>query len=363
VSLSPSKEHQVSRSTALQPPHRRRTVTFVAAVLALALAMLAGPIAPADASYDHRGPSVAVANRGSGDLSVIDAETLAVESFDLPGNAEPMYVSHDTRNDRVLVGDRASSTIIALDDETYEVVDTVEVGAGVFHQWLDVRRRQLWVVGDTSNTVTVVDSRHLEVVATIDIPNDLVARGGKPHDVFVSGRRAFVSILGLDDGTGVVLQYSTRNFDETGRVTTGADPHLFVTGNRLYVASQGGSKVSRFRANSLELVETITVPSAHGIYVTNRNEVIVTNIAGGGTDAVWELNRRLTRVEDVTDTGYPTPHNVTVSSNVGGNRQVFVTHSGSSANQVSAIPIGRGGFGEPHTVTVGTNPFGLAFVR
>lgn len=351
------------RPTAHRPPTRRRKATFLAAALALVLAMLAGPIAPADASDDHRGPSVAVANRGSGDLSVIDAETLAVETFDLPGVAEPMYVSHDTRNDRVLVGDRASSTVVALDDETYEVVDTVAVGEGVFHQWLDARRRQLWVVGDTSNRVTVVDSRNLDVITTIDIPADLVARGGKPHDVFVSGRRAFVSILGLDDGTGMVLQYSTRHFEETGRVTTGDDPHLFVTGNRLYVASQDGNEVTRFRANSLDEVETIGVPAAHGIYVTNRGEVIVTNIAGGGADAVWELNRRLTRVEYVTDTAAPTPHNVTVSRNVGGNRQVFVTHSGADADQVSVIPISRRGFGDGQLVTVGVNPFGLAFVR
>lgn len=352
----------MSISTAHHSSNRRRSVALIAALLALIVTMVAGPVAPADASDDHRGPSVAVANRGSGDLSVIDAETLAVEAFDLPGEAEPMYVSHDTRNGRVLVGDRASSTVVAFDDETYDVVGKVGVGDGVFHQWLDVRRRQLWVVGDTSNTVTVVDSRHLDVVATIDIPTDLVDRGGKPHDVFVSGRHAFVSILGLDDGTGLVLQYSTRTFDEIGRVTTGADPHLFVTGNRLYVASQGAGEVSRFRANSLELVATIAVPAAHGIYITNRGEVIVTNITGGGTDAVWELNRRLTRVADVTDTGAPTPHNVTVTGNVGNGRQVFVTHSGATADKVSVIPLGRRGFGDGQLVSVGLNPFGLAFV-
>ena len=336
--------------------------TVVAVVLALVMSAAVGPIDPAGASDEQRSPSVAVANRGSGDLSVIDVETLTVETFDLPGDAEPMYVNHDSRHDRVLVGDRASSTIVALDDETYEVVDTVDVGDGVFHQWLDVRRRQLWVVGDTSNTVTVVDSRHLDVVATIDMPADLVALGGKPHDVFVAGRYAFVSFLGLDDGSGVVVQYSTRTFDETNRVTTGEDPHLFVTGNRLYVASQGGEEVTRFRANGLEAVQTIAVPAAHGIYVTNRGEVVVTNIAGGGTDAVWALNRRLTRVDDVTDTGAPTPHNVTVTHGVGGERDVFITHSGAAADQVSVIPLGRQGFGDGELVTVGLNPFGLAFV-
>lgn len=334
-------------------------------VLALVAALVVALLAPASGAGasgydDDRGPSVVVANRGSGDLSVIDVATYEVETIDLAGDAEPMYVSHDRRFDRVLVGDRSSNTVVALDDETYEVVGTVEVGDGVFHQWLDVRRRQLWVVGDTSNTVTVVDSRRLDVLTTIDLPGDLVLRGGRPHDVFVSGRHAFVSVLGLDGGTsGVVLRYSTRDFTETGRIDTGGDPHLFVDGGRLFVASQDASMVSSYQTSTLTPLAEIDVPAAHGIFVTNGNEVLVTNIAGGGVDAVWALNRRLTRVVDVVDTSVPTPHNLTVDHR----RQVWVTHSGAAADQVSIIDLGRKGFGPVHTVTVGTNPFGLAFVR
>lgn len=323
----------------------------------LALAILAPlHLAPAGAS----GPSsaVVVANRGSGDISVIDTRTLDVQTVDLPGDAEPMYVSHDRSNDRVLVGDRAASTIVAFDDDTYEVIGSVPVGDGVFHQWLDVRRRQLWVVGDTSQTVTVVDSRSLSVLETIDVPADLVTAGGRPHDVFVSGSRAFVTFLGLDDGTGVVVQYSTSTFAETGRVTVGGDPHVFVRRGRLYVASQDSSTIARFRATDLRPAGSATVPSAHGLFVTNRNEVLVTNIAGGGVDAVTELDSRLRTVADVTDTDFPVPHNLTVDNR----RQLFVTHSGGTANTVSVVDLRSSGFGDQQVVTVGTNPFGLAFV-
>ena len=306
----------------------------------------------------RRDGQVVVANRGSGDISVVDTKTLDVVTVDLPGEAEPMYVSHDRRNDRVIVGDRASSTVVALDEDTFEVVGSTAVGGGVFHQWLDPKVRQLWVVGDTSKTVTVVGTDWLDVLATIDIPADLTERGGVPHDVFVSGRHAFVSILGLDDGSGVVLRYSTRKFTETGRITTGGDPHLFVDKNRLYVASQESSSVTRYRVGSLQEVSTTSVPNAHGIYVTNKNEVLVTNIGGGGIDAVWELNARLNRVRDITDTSVPTPHNLTVDDR----RQAWVTHSGGTANQVSVIDLERRGFGDATVITVGTNPFGLAFV-
>lgn len=299
-----------------------------------------------------------VANRGSGDITLIDSRSLEVRDVDLPGTAEPMYVSHDLRHNRVLVGDRANSTIVAFDDDTYEVVGTVAVGDGVFHQWLENSRRQLWVVGDTSQTVTVVDSRDLEVIVTIDIPADIAAAGGKPHDVFVQGRHAFVTFVGLEDG-GLVVQYSTRTFEETGRVDVGGDPHVFVRGSRLYVASQETSTVARFRARDLRPERITDVPSAHGLFVTRAREVLATSIAGGGIDAVSELNAGLTRVRDTVDTDFPVPHNITVDNR----RKMYVTHSGGTANTVSVVNLRPNGFGEPQTVVTGLNPFGLAFVR
>ena len=351
-----------SQTPAPQPPrpqlHRPLPIRWLTLLLAAVLLLLSTP-AQADAGGYHRGSSVVVANRGSGDVSIIDTQTLEVETVDLPGEAEPMYVSHDDRNGRVLVGDRASSTIVALDDDSYDVVGSVAVGEGVFHQWLDVGQEQLWVVGTTAQTVSVVDSDDLELLVTMTIPAELIERGGVPHDVFVSGRHAFVSVLGLGDGSGAVIQYSTQTFEETGRIVTGGDPHLFVTGNNLYVASQDASTVSRYQANDLTLRTSASVPAAHGIFVTNRNEVLLTNIAGGGTDAVWELNKHLTQVVDTADTTVPTPHNLTVDNR----RQVFVTHSGATADQVSVIDLDRQGFGDTQLVTVGINPFGLAFVR
>ncbi len=318
-----------------------------------------GLASPVDATGLRGRSTVVVANRGSGDISVIDTSSLAVRSVDLPGEAEPMYVNHDRRRNRVFVGDRANSTVVVLDDESFEVSGSIMVGGGVFHQWLDDARGQLWVVGDTSQTVTVVDTRSLTVRRTIDVPSELVAAGGRPHDVFVAGSRAFVTVLGLDGGTGAVVQYSTRTFEEIGRVSVGDDPHVFVRAGRLYVASQDTSTVASFRARDLRPLGTATVPAAHGLFVTNRLEVLVTNIAGGGTDAVFELERRLTTVEDTVDTAFPTPHNVTVDNR----RQLFVTHSGPTADKVSVIDLDRRGFGDARAVTVGLNPFGLAFVR
>jgi DNA-binding beta-propeller fold protein YncE len=333
----------------------RRCAIGIAAAAAAGL-VLGAPLATAVAAPDGGGDAAVIANRGSGDVSVIDADTLAVDTFDLPGEAEPMYVSHDPDNGRVLVGDRASSSIVVLDDESFDVVGSVPVGAGVFHQWLDPHRNQLWVVGDLDDTVTVVDGEDLTVITTIDLPADIVAAGGRPHDVFVDGNLAFVSIVGLAGADDAVIQYSTKTFTATGRIAVGKDPHLFVRAGILYVASQDAGRVVARVASTMRVLGSVEIDAAHGIWVTPTGEVLVTNIAGGGTDAVWDVDRLLD-VDHTTDTAVAVPHNL---AEVDG--QVFVTHSGATNDSVSVIAHGRDGFGTSEVVTVGSNPFGLAVI-
>lgn len=330
-----------------------RALASLVAVVALVATLIALP--PASASFED---VVVVANRGSGDISVIHTSSLRETRIDLPGAAQPMYVNQDRRNGLVLVGDRAASKVVALDQNTFKVRGTVSVGEGVFHQWYDETARQLWVVGDTSQTVSVVDTSKMKVLATIHMPTELVDAGGKPHDVFVAGDHAFVSMLGLDGGVGAVLQYSTSSFAETGRITVGDDPHLFVQNGSLYIASQEASKISRHNASTLAYIASETVPTAHGLYVTDLNQVLVTNIRGGGSDAVNMLDPKLGAVRAQADTPFAVPHNITVDKNW----HAWVTHSGASASHVSAIDFDGPGFGRVTTIEVGTNPFGLAFV-
>lgn len=333
------------RPRTLRPVSAMASVT--ALVVALLLAVAGGPVA-ANPSVDD----VVVANRGSGDVSVIDGHDLSVTTYDLPGEAEPMYVSHDRKYGLVWVGDRASDMVVAFDDATFDVVASVPVGQGVFHQWLDESRDQLWVVGDAAGTVTVIDTAARTAITTFSIPAHLKAAGATTHDVFVEGNHAFVSLVGLDEG--IVLQYSSRTFKPTGHIVTGGDPHLFVRGGRLYVASQDAGTVSSYVPATLRPLDVAEVPTAHGI-VAAGNKVYVTNIAGGGTDAVWTLDRDLAVSAEPVDTDAPIAHNVAVTD--GGD--VFVTHSGGASTSVSVI---HAESGAGQLVSVGINPFGLAII-
>ena len=88
-----------------------------------------------------------------------------------------------------------------------------------------------------------------------------------------------------------------------------------------------------------------------------------TNLPGGGTDGLFTINTKTnTVIGDPVDTDYPIPHNIALTPVL---RKLYVTHSGGTADKVTVytvsihhpIPVASG------EVTVGTNPFGLAFVR
>ena len=317
---------------------------------------------------------VVVANRGSGTISVINSKSNeVVGTFDLPADMgestpEPMYVVHTKRWKRVFVGDRANNRVVAFDDRTYEVEGTAPAGAGVFHMWADPFGRQLWVNNDVENTTSVIDPHSMTVIATVPTPADLVASGGKPHDVIVgpSGDFAYVSVLNVAGDSDYVVQFDTSSFEEVGRAAVGKDPHLSLARqhNRLYVPCQNSNVVIVLNRYNLELITTIDVPGAHGAGMSKNGHVFYTaNLPGGGTNALFTIDTNLNEVIGMpTDSPFPVPHNIALTTN---NRRLFLTHSGATADKVTVYGM-NGGHPVPQyldEITVGLNPFGVALVK
>ncbi len=312
------------------------------------------------------GGQVVVANRAGGTISIIDSVTdTVVDTIPLPGTnfAEPMYVVSVGR--RVFVGDRANNQVVVFDKRDYSVLDAVPAGEGVFHMWAG--GGQLWVVNDVDNTATVIDVDDLSVITTVPMPGDLVALGGSPHDTVVaSGREqaAFVSIVGLP-GSDVVVRFDTQTFAETARVEAGKDPHLSLYPRRpwLYVPAQNSDVVTVYRRSNLSLVTDMDAPGAHGAGMRGDGRVFyTTNLPGGGPDGLIAVETRTNTVLGAVDTPATVPHNIALNAK---GAKIYVTHSGATADLVSVyttspgapLPVLKG------TVTVGLNPFGLAFVR
>jgi DNA-binding beta-propeller fold protein YncE len=208
---------------------KRSLLALFFGFLTAILVVSGGALAGSDEGGSHG--RIVVANRASGSISVIDVETDSlVDNYALPGpnSAEPMYVVYSKFSDRVFVGDRANDQVVVFDAADFSVEGTLPAGEGVFHMWADTRGRQLWVNNDIDNTATVINTHTLDLIATVPMPADLVAAGGKPHDVILdrAGRFAYVSMLGFAGPNDYVVQFSTRTFDEVNRAEVGKDPHL-----------------------------------------------------------------------------------------------------------------------------------------
>ncbi len=313
---------------------------------------------------------IVVADRGSGTLSVISVRDDAViDTLQMPPDdnpPEPMYVYYTPIRNRFFVGDRGNDRVVAYNARTLEVDGMADAGAGVFHMWGNLVNKQLWVNNDIDKTTTVIHLRTLEEIATVPTPADLVEANGKPHDVILSpnGRYAYVTVIGVDGDFDYVVQYDTDTFEEINRAPVGGDAHLSVTWrNRwLYVPCQVTGEVYILNRRTLEVDDILDVPGAHGAGMMLAGRYFyTTNLPGGGEDALWTIDTRINQVVgEPVDAPYTVPHNIALTPN---GRKLYVTHSGPN----DTVTVYSTGFRDPipqykTEVTVGANPFGLAYV-
>jgi DNA-binding beta-propeller fold protein YncE len=313
---------------------------------------------------------VVVANRASGTISVIDVQTdEVIGTYALPAAAnppEPMYVVAVRK--RVFVGDRANNRVVVFDARSFAVEDTVAAGNGVFHMWADPLDRQLWVNNDIDKTSTVIDPLTLDVLATVPLAQDLIALGGRPHDVIIDplfARFAYVSMIGVSGAADYVVKYSTQTFQEVGRAAVGKDPHLSVAQQNklLYVPCQGSGMVFVLDRDTLEPVTTLAVPAAHGAGMTRNGQTFyTTNIAGGGANGLFAIDTKTNSlIGGGTHTPFAMPHNIALTP---GGHKLYLTHSGATSNKLTIYKITQRTPVFEATLTLGGfNPFGLAYVQ
>ncbi len=309
----------------------------------------------------------AIADRASGTVSVIDANTdQLINTLTLPAAnnpSEPMYIVY--KENRLYIGDRANDRVVVYDSYGLNFIKSLPTGRGVFHMWAAKNAELLAVNNDIDNTVTLIDTNDLNVVDTLSLPSDLINRGFRPHDVFLSdnGKQAYISLLDGVEGDDYVIKYSLSRNREVARRSVGGDPHLFLSPtnkNRLLVASQDSGTVVALNTKHLRERDQVKVPNAHGIFALGER-LYVSNIADNGSDGLYTLENRWLNVIQINDTPFPTPHNIAVSDN---GEKIYITHSGAQQDKVSVF-VTKPGLSFPSyegEVTVGKNPFGLAYI-
>lgn len=308
---------------------------------------------PTSTAYEE---VIAVANRGAGTISLMDAKTNNVNStIAIPGS-EPMYVVYVPSKDKLYVGDRAGKKIHIVNPKTKAIETAISVGNGVFHMWADGLGNQLWVNNDIDNTISVINLNNNTVVQTINV-------GMKPHDVFVTqnGSTAYVSVFNSDPAMpDKIFSYSTSNYAKTGEANVGKDPHLFhlPTSNKLFVPCQSG-QLYTLNGSNLSLISNNAFEGAHGVFASpDQSTIFVTNISG---QKLYSINSSNSSINGTAvNAALATPHNIVI--NEAGNK-MFVTHSGPTANNVSVYKITGTNITSEANVVTGNNPFGIAYYK
>jgi len=299
---------------------------------------------------------VVVANRLGASISFIDANSNQVVSTLSITGAEPMYVVYVPSKDKLFVGDRAQNRVHIVNPQTKVVESSITVGSGVFHMWADGMGKQLWVNNDVDNTASVIDLNTNTVIQTINF-------GIKPHDIFLTkdATKAYISVINSDvTMPDKIFLYSASTFTKITEINVGKDPHLFhlSNSNKLFVPCQSGQLYSLNGDNLTEL-SNISLTGAHGIFpAPDQNNIFVTNITGGQLYSINTINN--TQNGTALSSQVSTPHNIVV--NEAGNK-MFVTNSGMTANTLSTYSLSSATITAETTVTIGTNPFGLAYYK
>ena len=310
-----------------------------------------------------------IMNRGSGTLSIIDGQSdNVIATVEMPDGGEPMYAAYSPQFHRFFVVDRANSQVVVFDANDFNVVGTVPTGAGAFHCWIDPFERKLAVTNDLDQSVTIIDTVDLDVITTIELPDELVKAGYRAHDVNIAlgwwDHGLFVTML-APDAPGYVLRYSSFSYKMTAARELGGDPHVTMSIFQpavLYVMAQDSDSyhaVSRWTLDDIK--KPLHIAGAHGA-VMNRfylsRFLYTTDIENS---RIVTIRRKNFRIVDSLETPNPTAHNLAVST-LGD--KLYVTHSGAASNVVTIYDLNRW-TGRPSLrakVEVGLNPFGLATV-
>lgn len=294
------------------------------------------------------------ADRSSSGISFINAiDNSIIQTLTIP-NSEPMYVNYVAAQDKIYVGDRAQSVVHVVDPNTKQVINQISVGEGVFHMWPTNDGSQLWVNSDVDNTTSVIDLNTEMVIETIDL-------GGKPHDVFFStdDSRAFISILVGDINVpDEIHSYNTTSYMLMETVAVGDDPHVFYLNSqsKLYAPNQTGGLY--ILDDDLNEIDTIDIDGSHGIFSTNGTDVFVADLPGA---ELYKINGMTNETVGMPLASTVTiPHNLTVNES---NDKLFVTHSSPMNDKVTVYDISGDGMLLSDTVTVGSNPFGIAYYK
>jgi DNA-binding beta-propeller fold protein YncE len=205
---------------------------------------------------DHR---IYVAHTGADRVEVIEGEqrTFARSLPDLPGVAGVLV---DERDDLLFTSDRAAARVSIFRCSDEELLGRVAVGPHPNGLAYDRARRRLWSfnlgepLGENC-TASVVDVESLQVVEELSLP-------GRPRWAVYDGERDRIYTNIREPAQIAVIDCATAAIDQTYAVSSEGPHGLWLDGDHLFCAADGGALVvlDRDSGDALASLELPGVP-------------------------------------------------------------------------------------------------------
>lgn len=271
-------------------------------------------------------------------------------------------------NDELWVGfgnttsDPTFNQVWVWDTKTLKLKNKVDMspGNGVFHMMWNPCVKDVWVSLTASNEMGLINRKTKEV-KFVQVPQDLKDLGYVVHDVTLTPRYAYVTMLGSEFGG--LLRYDLETL-ETEFKTVPKDPHVFfLNGYKyLYVACQEGF-VFRYDPDLFSFEGAIEIPGAHGI-TGNRKETrlyIANTPAQEGQIGLYVVDLKTFEVISSNLVYKNNPHNLVLTRD---ESELYVTHSyaGSTFNSIYAVEC-NGELMNKRIVESGLVPFGVTVLN
>ena len=175
---------------------------------------------PMGLAIDPEAAYVYVANLAvgsGGSVSVIDTSKQSVaHTIPLGEGALPFDVAVDREAHTLFVTENGTNAVGVVDTRTWKVVDTIPMGAEPSHIAVDPEVGEAYVA--TGGTLTVIDTRSPQVLATLD---HLPARAASGPVGMVATDPTAGRLLVANPGNGTVSVVDTRTHELVGTVGVG----------------------------------------------------------------------------------------------------------------------------------------------
>lgn len=279
-----------------------------------------------------------VVNQGSNTITAIDLLNLkTVREADVKG-LQPADLAVTPDGQTLFVANRVTGNVSVIDATSFEVVARIQACKQCSALALAPGGKELWVVDSEGSKVAIVDLASKERGAPLPVVGT-IATGETPGHVWFSpdGKRAYVSI----QKAGTVEVYDTASRGRVATIPVGKNPNFLLTspdGKQLWGVNAGGDDLFVIDAGTNHRIATIQVGARPQrlSFVDRRPKGLFVYVTVGGKDEVVTVDAKTLKLVERIPVG-EAPRGIWTSQD---QRFVYVSHEAS--NEVYLIETGTG---------------------